>query len=64
MNGKDFIALRRLSTKADVTLADVGQTCEKVPASSLPFLYASGKIAPVERAAKVKKAAKPEGEAV
>lgn len=46
MNGRDYIALRRLSTKADVTLAAVGETCERVPASSLPGLLASGKIMP------------------
>ena len=48
MNGKDFIALRRLSDKDDNTLADVGETCERVPAVSLPSLLANGsKIEPV-----------------
>ena len=46
MHGKDYRALRRLSTKADRTLADVGDTCEKVPKESLPALLASGKIEP------------------
>jgi hypothetical protein len=46
MNGKDYRALRRLSTRDDVTLAHVGETCERVPASSLPGLLASGKIEP------------------
>jgi hypothetical protein len=32
LNGKDFIALVRLSDGADHTLADAGQTCERVPA--------------------------------
>jgi hypothetical protein len=50
LKGKDFRALRRLSTKDDRTLADVGQTCEKVPVSSLPALLASGKIEPVKKA--------------
>jgi hypothetical protein len=44
MNGLDYVALRRLSAKDDTTLAEVGQTCERVPASSLPGLLASGKI--------------------
>ena len=47
MNGRNFRALRRLSTKANETVAEVGQTCERVPASSLPALLASGKIARV-----------------
>lgn len=48
MTGKDFIALRRLSTKADETLALPGETCERVPDTSLPALLASGKIRAVE----------------
>ena len=53
LNGKDFRAVRRLSTKDDVTLAKAGDTCEKVPAESLPALLASGKIQPaVERRGK------------
>lgn len=47
MNGKDYRALRRLSNAKDETLAEVGETCERVPATSLPALLASGKIAPV-----------------
>jgi len=47
MNGQDYRAVRRLSTKADETLADVGETCERVPVESLPMLLASGKIARV-----------------
>lgn len=46
MKGADYIALRRLSTKDDRTLAMPGETCERVPESSLPWLLASGKIAP------------------
>jgi hypothetical protein len=47
LNGKDFRALRRLSTKDDVTLAEVGETCARVPVKSLAPLLASGKIEPV-----------------
>jgi hypothetical protein len=46
MNGKDYIALRRLSLADDTTVAAVGETCERVPPSSLESLLASGKIAP------------------
>ena len=42
--GHAYRAIRRLSTKADETLAEAGQTCERVPAASLPALLASGKI--------------------
>ena len=37
-------AVRRLSTKDDRTLAEVGETCERVPASSLPGLLTIGAI--------------------
>lgn len=55
LKGKDFVAVRRLSDAADNTIADVGETCERVPASkyggtvsdALERLLASGKIAPV-----------------
>lgn len=51
LNGADFRALRRLSTKDNLTLAEVGQSCARVPASSLAALLASGKIAPIAPAA-------------
>lgn len=44
LHGKDYRALRRLSDKDNVTLAEVGETCERVPVSSLAGLLASGKI--------------------
>lgn len=44
MKGKDYRALRRLSTKDNKTLAEVGETCERVPVQSLAPLLASGKI--------------------
>lgn len=52
--GRDFVALRRLSDAAGRTIAEVGQTCEGVPAGkhggtvsdALARLLASGKIAP------------------
>ena len=57
LHGKDFIAVRRLSDGDDTTIADVGQTCERVPAAksggtvsaALARLLASGKIAPVAK---------------
>lgn len=45
--GKDYRARVRLSNKADETLADVGESCERVPVASLAGLLASRKIAPV-----------------
>lgn len=54
MNGKNFVALRRLSDASGRTLAEVGETCERIPAAksggtkadALARLLASGKIAP------------------
>lgn len=54
LNGKDFVAVVRLSDIEDRTVADVGQTCERVPAGkhggtvsdALGKLLASGLIAP------------------
>lgn len=65
LHGKDFIALRRLSTRDNTTIAEVGQTCERVPAApggtvseALQRLLASGKIAPVTPIEKPVKATK------
>lgn len=44
LNGQDFRARVRLSTTDDVTLADIGETCERVPVVSLAPLLASRKI--------------------
>jgi hypothetical protein len=46
MEGKNYVALRRLSNRDDVTLAAVGETCERVPITSLPGLLKSGRIEP------------------
>jgi hypothetical protein len=48
LNGSDYRARTRLSNAANVTLAHIGETCERVPAASLPSLLASGEIVPVE----------------
>jgi len=50
LHGRDFRARVRLSTKDDVTLAGVGETCERVPVGSLEALLASRKIEPVDQA--------------
>jgi hypothetical protein len=42
--GSDYCAVRRLSDPDDKTLADVGETCERVPVASLTPLLASGHI--------------------
>lgn len=52
LDGANFRARVRLSTKDDVTLALVGETCERVPISSLAGLLASRKIAPLEDVAR------------
>lgn len=44
MIGSDYRARARLSTKDDVTLAEAGEPCTRVPESSLPLLLASRKI--------------------
>lgn len=54
MTGKDYVALRELSTR-DGVVARVGERCDYVPVSSLPSLLASGKIAPVSKPEKAKK---------
>lgn len=54
MTGKDYVALRELSTR-DGVVARVGERCDYVPVSSLPSLLASGKIAPVAKPEKAKK---------
>ena len=53
LKGKDFVALRRLSNVAGVTIANVGETCERVHAApggtvseALERLLASNKITP------------------
>lgn len=62
-NGRSFVAVVRLSTKGNRTLALPGQTCEHVPEASLSGLLRGGRIKPAERATKkpapVKFAAKP-----
>lgn len=46
MNGANYIAQVRLSTKQDELLALPGETCDRVPASSLPWLAEQGLIVP------------------
>lgn len=56
-NGKDYRALRRLTTFDGRVIAEIGDTCERVPAGknggtvgdALARLLASGKIAPIEQ---------------
>ena len=48
MDGKNFVATVRLSTKANDTLALPGERCDRVPASSLPWLLEQGLIEPVK----------------
>ena len=45
MPGSDYIAVRRISNRADDTLAGVGETCDRVPAEALEWLAECGAIA-------------------
>lgn len=51
MKGSDFVATVRLSTPDDQTLAEPGDTCERVPASSLVWLAAQKLIVEAPAAA-------------
>ena len=44
ISGADYVAVRRLSDIDDNTFADVGETCESVPETSLPSLVQQGWI--------------------
>lgn len=46
--GSDYIAVVRLSTKGNRTLALPGESCEDVPTVSLAWLLRSGKIRKAE----------------
>ncbi len=49
LNGKDYRAVMRLSNgDDDVTYAEAGETCERVPVESLPGLLIHGYIALVQ----------------
>jgi hypothetical protein len=47
MHGKDYVAVRRISNLADHTLADVGDTCERIPSAFLQGHLDAGDIMPV-----------------
>ncbi len=57
LSGNNFIAVRELRTR-DGVVARVGERCDFVPASSLEWLLAQGKIAPAPEAEKPAKKAK------
>jgi hypothetical protein len=44
MNGADYIATVRLSTKQNETLAEPGERCDQVPTASLEWLAEQGLI--------------------
>lgn len=46
MNGKDYVAVRELSTREGLVAA-VGERCDRVPVESLEWLLRCGRIAPV-----------------
>lgn len=43
--GKDYVARETLYNRTGTVIAVVGQTCERVPATSLPWLLEGGHIA-------------------
>lgn len=47
LKGADYRAVTRLSTGDDVTLAEAGETCTRVPVESLAGLLTHGYIEPV-----------------
>jgi hypothetical protein len=49
LNGKDFRARERLTSKAGDVLAEIGETCDRVPDSSLGWLERCGHIERVPR---------------
>jgi hypothetical protein len=53
MNGADYVALQRISRGAteDETLAEPGQTCERIGPEDLEWLLKGGHIAPVKQPA-------------
>lgn len=50
-SGAAYVAVVRLSDKQNRTLAEPGESCARVPASSLPWLVAQGLIVPAPAAA-------------
>ena len=62
--GKGYRAVHRLANgDDDVTYAEIGETCERVPVDSLPGLLKHGWIAPVHPDAADEPDAIPEGPA-
>lgn len=47
MTGADYIARAHLSQRDGDTLADIGETCERVPAELLSACLRRGWIAPI-----------------
>jgi hypothetical protein len=60
MNGAEFVAVRRISNKANDTLAAVGERCHRVPAEALGWLEAKGAI---RREPRTQGGSEPEGAA-
>lgn len=49
VNGADYRAVVRLSDKGGATVAESGETCERVNPASLPWLIEQRLIVPVEK---------------
>ncbi len=50
MKGSDYVAVRRISNRANDTLAAVGESCDRVPENALADLLFYGDIAPKVKA--------------
>jgi hypothetical protein len=48
VSGHNYIALVRVSTKDDETLADVGERCDRVPPRVCPWLIETGRAIYIE----------------
>lgn len=55
LNGKDFRALTRISSRDNTTVAEIGETCERVDPSALGWLLQGKSIERIEPAAVVTK---------
>ncbi len=62
LRGSDFIANTRLTDLAGAVLAAVGDTCERVPVSSLDWLEEQGLVRRAKRGRESKRESFPVGE--
>ena len=61
-DGRGWVALRRISDSKDATLADVGETCERVPVDGLSCRHECEAIERAAPAAEVRRRRRREGD--